>query len=415
MWHSRGGTTSTWHGCCWRKAPERTGYTQLLVACLFGDVYPPLAARHLDSGADLDRTDDKGRTPLLVACWQGHVDAARVLLENGARRSTAIRTSRLLFVACEEGHVDAARLLLEKGAEVESVDKYGQTPLYSSPARTATSTRRGCCWTKARRSTGRRRKGGRRCTSPARRATSTRRGCCWTTARRSIGRRRTARRRCTSPARTATSTRRGCCWTKARRSIGRRRRPDAAVHRLHTGPRRRGAAVAGQRRGGRSGGRRARRRCTSPARRATSTRRGCCWTTARRSTGRKGRCDAAVHRLPAGPRRRGAAVAGLLDERRGTTSDEHGLDATVRCVRARAARRRGAAVAGQRRGGRSGEEGRFYTAVRRLLEGPRRRGAAAAGQRRGGSIGRQKTVRRRCQSRKARTIRPSSRPRGASK
>ena len=52
-----------------------------------------------------------------------------------------------------------------------------------------------------------------------------RRGCCWTKARRSIGRTRTARRRCTSPARylRATSTRRGCCWIKAPRSTGRDR------------------------------------------------------------------------------------------------------------------------------------------------------------------------------------------------
>ena len=73
-----------------------------------------------------------------------------------------------------------------------------------------------------------------------------RRGCCWTKARRSIGRTRTVRRRCGSPALTATSTRRGCCWTTARTLIGRGRRRNAAVRRLPEGPRRRGAAVAGQ-------------------------------------------------------------------------------------------------------------------------------------------------------------------------
>ena len=62
-----------------------------------------------------------------------------------------------------------ARLLLDKAADVNKVDENGQ----------ATSTRRGCCWTKARRSIGRTRTVGRRCTPPAGRATSTRR-CCWT-------------------------------------------------------------------------------------------------------------------------------------------------------------------------------------------------------------------------------------------
>ena len=130
-------------------------------------------------------------------------------------------------------------------------------------------------------------------------------------------------RRCSSPARRATSTRRGCCWTTARRSTGRRTGADAAVHRLPERPRRRGAAVAGQRRGGqsteskkdgwtplyiacwnghvdaarllldngaevdRADGRTVGRRCTSPARTATSTRRAASSRLCRRRRGRR--------------------------------------------------------------------------------------------------------------------------------
>ena len=37
-----------------------------------------------------------------------------------------------LWKACYEGHVDAARLLLEKGAEVDKANEWGGTPLYAA-------------------------------------------------------------------------------------------------------------------------------------------------------------------------------------------------------------------------------------------------------------------------------------------
>ena len=263
-------------------------------------------------------------TPLFIACQNGHVDAARLLLDKGAEVDRAEKDGGTpLFIACEKGHVDAARLLLDKGAEVDRADKDGlDAAVHRLPER---PRRRGAAAAGQRRG-GRPGGGGRarrRCSSPARRATSTRRGCCWTKARRSTGRmedgrtplyiacqnghvdaarllldkgaevdraNKHGRRRCSSPARTATSTRRGCCWRKARRSTGRRRTVRRRCSSPAERPRRRGAAVAGQRRGGRSGD-------------------------------GEGRRDAAVHRLPEGPRRRGAAVAG---QRRGGRSGDEG-------------------------------------------------------------------------------------------
>ena len=277
-----------------------------------------------------------------------------------ARRSIGRRRTAEtpLYAACEKGHVDAARLLLDNGAEVDRADKDGWTPLCTSPARTATSTWRGCCWTTAREVDRAREDGGRRYSPPARTATSTRRGCCWTKARRSTGRMKdgwtplyvacenghvdAARLLLDKGAEVdratedgadaavhrllkATSTRRGCCWTKARRSIGRSDRRNG-------------------------------RRCTSPARTATSTRRGCCWTTARRSTGRGGgRPDAAVRRLPKGH----VDAARLLLEKGAEVdrADEENGDAADHRL-PEGPRRRGAAAAGQRRGGRPGDEGR---------------------------------------------------------
>ena len=53
-----------------------------------------------------------------IACQEGHVDAARLLLDNGAEVDRAAEDGTTpLFIACYKGHVDVARLLLDKGAE----------------------------------------------------------------------------------------------------------------------------------------------------------------------------------------------------------------------------------------------------------------------------------------------------------
>ena len=133
-------------------------------------------------------------------------------------------------------------------------------------------------------------------------------GCSSTTAQQSTRRRRTAQRRCTSPARKARSMRRCCCWRAARRGrSGDEERRDAAMGCLRERPGRRGAAVAGQRRGGRPGR----------------------WV---------------VHGLPQGH----VDVARLLlDKGAAVASSKNGRTPLLGC--------RGADVAGQRRGGRSGD------------------------------------------------------------
>jgi len=77
-----------------------------------------------------DEADEHGRTPLWKACYEGQVDAARLLLDNGAEVDRADENGVTpLHIACLHGHVDAARLLLEKGAEVNKADEDGHTPL----------------------------------------------------------------------------------------------------------------------------------------------------------------------------------------------------------------------------------------------------------------------------------------------
>ena len=64
------------------------------------------------------RGPDPSNTPLLTACFNGDVEAARLALDRGEDVSRA-RLSDALLIACQQGHVDVARLLLDRGCPVE--------------------------------------------------------------------------------------------------------------------------------------------------------------------------------------------------------------------------------------------------------------------------------------------------------
>ena len=65
-----------------------------------------------------DANDEHDRTALIYACHQGHVEAARLLLEKGAAVDAKDgRGGTALMQACMAGQVEAARLVLEAGAD----------------------------------------------------------------------------------------------------------------------------------------------------------------------------------------------------------------------------------------------------------------------------------------------------------
>jgi hypothetical protein len=73
----------------------------------------------------LEKTDDKLRTPLLVAVEYGNIDAARALLERGAqvdyyrRRTEVFCEDWPLRVAVTKGNIDMVRLLIQFKANLE--------------------------------------------------------------------------------------------------------------------------------------------------------------------------------------------------------------------------------------------------------------------------------------------------------
>jgi uncharacterized protein len=74
-----------------------------------------------------------GFTPLGLAAFFGHREAAQVLLDGGAQVNVSSRNALKavpLRSAAVAGHLDIARLLIARGADVNARGEGGQTPLH---------------------------------------------------------------------------------------------------------------------------------------------------------------------------------------------------------------------------------------------------------------------------------------------
>jgi ankyrin repeat protein len=79
---------------------------------------------------DVNLTDDAGRTALHLTAIHCHIDAAKLLLDKGAKvDSKATGGTTPLDLAAQAGCVDMVNLLLSKGANVNAHDDQGRTPL----------------------------------------------------------------------------------------------------------------------------------------------------------------------------------------------------------------------------------------------------------------------------------------------
>ena len=85
----------------------------------------------LEAGADKDKADKIGRTPLHLAAKRNTPDCLRLLLEAGADKDKADEIGRTpLHRAAERNTPDCLRLLLEAGAETENADQDDCTALH---------------------------------------------------------------------------------------------------------------------------------------------------------------------------------------------------------------------------------------------------------------------------------------------
>ncbi|CAG2198942.1 ANK [Mytilus edulis] len=94
------------------------------------------------SAAVVNLSNNKGQSPLHLACKKGHKDTlvpmvikniAEILIKEGAAVNKVNVTGiPALLLAYSNKQIEIAKLLLDNGAEVNSRDEYGQTPLYKA-------------------------------------------------------------------------------------------------------------------------------------------------------------------------------------------------------------------------------------------------------------------------------------------
>ena len=84
----------------------------------------------LERGADINKTDNHGETPLLGASRNGHLNVVRVLLAGGADINKADNNGITpLWIASSLGRVNVVKLLLREGADINKASNRGWTPL----------------------------------------------------------------------------------------------------------------------------------------------------------------------------------------------------------------------------------------------------------------------------------------------
>ena len=92
----------------------------------------------MEEGASVEDRDDSGRTALVVAAYENHLEVARKLIEAGADANVKDDTEQSAYLISTSEVGDDPRLLrltLENGADVESLDSYNGTGLIRASER----------------------------------------------------------------------------------------------------------------------------------------------------------------------------------------------------------------------------------------------------------------------------------------
>lgn len=110
-------------------AVDNNGCTPFYLACLNGHV--KVAEVLLEAGADLSVTTKIGLTPIYIAANNGHIEVAKLLLARKVDvNQPAANNYTPLNAAADSGHLEMVQLLLDNGADLSIANSVGQPPLY---------------------------------------------------------------------------------------------------------------------------------------------------------------------------------------------------------------------------------------------------------------------------------------------
>ena len=97
--------------------------------------------RHLNEGADVNKKDEQGHTPLHISARNGSNKVGEVLIERGAKVDAKDNEGRTpLHLAARNGHAPMVDLLLAKKATVDSRDNQRRTPLHHAASERGNDT-----------------------------------------------------------------------------------------------------------------------------------------------------------------------------------------------------------------------------------------------------------------------------------
>lgn len=114
-------------------ARDNLGRSALMLAAMNGHVEAVCFA--LDNKADITAKDNSGMSSLLHSAANGHVDVVRILLDRRADvNSKDLKGRTALTHAAAHGHTECMRVLLESRADVNMADGEGITPLMYAAA-----------------------------------------------------------------------------------------------------------------------------------------------------------------------------------------------------------------------------------------------------------------------------------------
>ncbi|KAG2485469.1 hypothetical protein HYH03_015845 [Edaphochlamys debaryana] len=118
------------------EAVDEEGRTALIFASRDGHLEVVKAL--LAAGARVEAADEDGSTPLMHASRHGHLEVVKALLAAGARVEAASKDgcTPLMYASCD-GNLEVVKALLAAGARVEAADEEGRTALmFASSDRT---------------------------------------------------------------------------------------------------------------------------------------------------------------------------------------------------------------------------------------------------------------------------------------
>ncbi|MDR1260954.1 MAG: ankyrin repeat domain-containing protein [Rickettsiales bacterium] len=86
----------------------------------------------LSKGIGVNDTDENSWVPLHYAAWNGYLETAKFLVDEGANihAKDATHGKKAVHIAAGRGYIDVAELFLRNGVGIDDTDKEGRTLLY---------------------------------------------------------------------------------------------------------------------------------------------------------------------------------------------------------------------------------------------------------------------------------------------